>query len=47
MATIVDDLIIHGQWEEHHNKRLMAVLDQLRETGLTLNKDKVNSDYPG
>ena len=40
MANIADDLIIHGRGEEQHDKRLLAVLDRLRETGLTLNEDK-------
>jgi len=38
VANIADDLIIHGRGEEQHDKRLSAVLDRLRETGLTLNK---------
>lgn len=45
VANIADDLIIPGRGEEQHDKRLLAVLDRLKETGLTLNED-VNSDYP-
>ena len=40
MANIADGLIIHGRREEQPDKRLLAVLDRLRETGLTLNEDK-------
>ena len=39
VANIADDLIIHGRGEDQHDKRLLAVLDRLRETGLTLNED--------
>ena len=46
MANIADDLIIHGRGEEQHDKRLLAVLDRLRETGLTLNEDKCEFRLP-
>ena len=46
VANIADDLIIHGRGEEQHDKRLSAVLDRLRETGLTLNKDKCEFRLP-
>ncbi|XP_022788129.1 uncharacterized protein LOC111328046 [Stylophora pistillata] len=46
VANIADDLIIHGRGEEQHDKRLLAVLDRLRETGLTLNKDKCEFILP-
>ena len=40
MANIADDLIIHGNGVEEHDKRLFAVLDRLRQVGLTLNSNK-------
>ena len=40
MANIADELIIHGRGEEQRDKRLLAVLDRLRERGLTLSEDK-------
>lgn len=46
VANIADDLIIHGRGEEQHDKRLLAVLDRLREAGLTLNKDKCEFRLP-
>ena len=46
VANIADDLIIHGRGEEQHDKRLLAVLDRLKETGLTLNEDKCEFRLP-
>ena len=46
VANIADDLIIHGRGEEQHGKRLLVVLDRLRETGLTLNEDKCEFRLP-
>ena len=46
MANIADDLIIHGRGEEQHDDRLLAVLHRLKETGLTLNKDKCEFRLP-
>ena len=40
VANIADDLIIHGNGVEEHDKRLFAVLDRLRQVGLTLNGNK-------
>jgi len=40
VANIADDLIIHGNGVEEHDKRLSAVLDRLRDIGLTLNANK-------
>ena len=40
MANIADYLIIYRRGEEQHDKRLLAVLDLLREAGLTLNDEK-------
>ena len=46
VANIAEDLIIYGRGEEQHDKRLLAVLDRLRETGLTLNEDKLEFRLP-
>ena len=40
VANIADDLIVHGRDMEEHDRRLFAVLDVLREVGLTLNGKK-------
>ena len=40
MANIADDLIIHGNGVEECDRRLFAVLDRLRQSGLTLNGNK-------
>ena len=39
-ANILDDIIIHGQSTEEHDRRLEQVLKKLRERNLTLNPDK-------
>ncbi len=38
--NISDDIIVHGSNQEIHDRRLHAVLQRLRERGLTLNRDK-------
>ena len=40
VANIADDLVIHGNGVEEHDKRLFGVLDRPREVGLTLNGNK-------
>ena len=35
-----DDILIYGKSQEEHDQNLQNVLQKLRETGLTLNKDK-------
>ena len=40
VANIADDLIVYGRGVKEHDKRLFAVLDRLREVGLTLNGKK-------
>ena len=37
VANITDDLIVHGVNLEEHDQNLHAVLQHLRESGLTLN----------
>ena len=39
-ANIADDVIVHGCGTEQHVKNLLAVLDRLRQCGLTLNERK-------
>ena len=40
VKNISDDLIIHGSNIKQHDERLFAVLDKLKQSGLTLNKEK-------
>ena len=46
VANIADDLIIHGRGIEEHDKNLVAVLNRLRECGLTLNASKCQFRLP-
>ena len=38
--NISDDILLYGESEEKHNNNLKAVLERLREKGLTLNRVK-------
>ena len=40
VANIADDLIVHGADLEEHDRNLHAVLQRLRESGLTFNGEK-------
>ena len=40
VANIADDVIVHGCGIERHDKNLLAVLNRLRQCGLTLNGSK-------
>lgn len=40
VVCLIDDILIHGQTQEEHDKRLSEVLRKLQEAGLTLNKEK-------
>ena len=46
VANIADDLIVHGCGIEEHDKNLLAVLNRLRERGLTLNASKCQFRLP-
>ena len=35
----IDDVLVHGKDQHHHNERLEAVLKHLLEAGATLNLD--------
>ena len=37
---IADDVMIHGETDQQHNRHLIQVLNKCRETGLKLNPDK-------
>ena len=37
VANIADDLIVHGKGVKEHEEHLYAVLNRIRECGLTLN----------
>ncbi|XP_014672251.1 PREDICTED: uncharacterized protein K02A2.6-like [Priapulus caudatus] len=39
-SNISDDIIVHGDTQEEHDKCMLSVLKRLNERGLTLNKDK-------
>ncbi|CAH1233137.1 RTL1 [Branchiostoma lanceolatum] len=40
VANIADDVIVHGRDTSEHDERLYAVLDRLKEVGLTANPEK-------
>jgi len=40
VRNILDDIIVFASSEKENNKRLEAVLQRIKESGLTLNKDK-------
>ena len=46
VANIADDLIVHGRNLEEHDQRLFAVLNVLKEVGLTLNGKKCEFRLP-
>ena len=37
VANISDDILVHGKTREEHDTMLKAVLERIRERGLTLN----------
>ena len=37
---MMDDILVYDCDQEEHNSRLMAVLERLKQAGVTLNKDK-------
>ena len=46
VKNIADDVIIHGCGIEQHDKNLLAVLNRLRQCGLTLNRSKSQFRLP-
>jgi len=46
VANIADDVIVYGRNQEEHDRRLFAVLDKLKESGMTLNKRKCEFRMP-
>ena len=40
VVCLVDDILVYGNTKEQHDTHLMAVLQRIRESGLTLSKDK-------
>ena len=40
VVCLMDDVLIHGRTQTKHDQRLEAVLLRIKESGLTLNKDK-------
>uniref|UniRef100_H3A416 ribonuclease H n=1 Tax=Latimeria chalumnae TaxID=7897 RepID=H3A416_LATCH len=45
--NISDDILVYGVSTEDHNTNLQALLQRLREKGLTLNKNKSNLEFFG
>ena len=45
-ANIADDVIIHGRGVKEHDENLFAVLNRLKECGLTLNGGKCKFRLP-
>ena len=37
---MMDDVLVHGKTLEEHDERLMKVLSQLNDLGMTLNSEK-------
>ena len=37
---MMDDILVYGCDQEEHNSRLIAVLENLKQAGVTFNKDK-------
>ena len=46
VANIADDLIVHGKGVKEHDERLYAILNRIRECGLTLNGKKCQFRLP-
>ena len=42
----MDDILVHGESQEAHDRNLAAVLDRLRQAGVTLNKKKCVEGKP-
>ena len=40
VVCLVDDILVYGNTQEEHNTHLLAVLQRIKEAGLTLSKDK-------
>ena len=40
VVCLIDDVLVYGATQEEHDKNLSAVLNQIQEAGLTLNKEK-------
>ena len=40
VANIADDLVVHGQDCEEHDRNMIKVLERLKERGLTMNAEK-------
>jgi len=39
---MIDDVLVHCKSQQEHDQRLIAALEKLRKTKVTLNKDKCN-----
>ena len=40
VVCLVDDILVYGNTQEEHNTHLMTVLQQIKDAGLTLSKEK-------
>ena len=45
-ANIEDDVVVHGRGVKEHDENLFAVLNRLKECGLTLNGSKCKFTLP-
>ena len=43
MRNIHDDIIVHGETTEEHDKRLKEAMERIQNRGLTLNKERGKS----
>ena len=39
-VCLIDNVLVHGVTQEEHDENLLAVLNQIQQAGLTLNKEK-------
>ena len=40
VVCMIDDVLVHGQTMEEHNERVLAVLERIKQAGITLNFEK-------
>jgi len=46
VVTHMDDILVFGEIKEQHDTRLQTVLEKLKASGITLNKDKCKFGVP-
>ena len=46
VVCMIDDVLVYGQTQDEHDKRLTAVLERIKEAGATLNPEKCEFSKP-